>query len=344
MKKFTLEDVKQYLKENDINNECELLSDSYIDSKSPLKFKCNKCQEIFFRAYSSVKRNSHYYCSRCSRGRNLSIEQVQDFLEKNDLKKDCTLLSTIYKNYYAPLLFKCNCCGEIFERKMSQVKELKRYFCYKCLKKMQGGYNKLSIEKVLEFIQQNDVNHDCQLLSQEYYDQETPLLFKCNCCGKEYERTYQTMRSKKAFKCFDCAHHLDPNRDVKLYQSLTSFFRNKIKSWKNNFLNTHEHKCDITGNSNIELDLHHIVNFSTLLAQASKDTGIPLIYYPHEFSNYGYDVDILVKRLLELQEEASAVLIEKKLHQKFHKIYGYKNNSLEQYLEFKNIILKERED
>jgi len=43
MKKFTLEDVKQYLKENDINNECELLSDSYIDSKSPLKFKCNKC-------------------------------------------------------------------------------------------------------------------------------------------------------------------------------------------------------------------------------------------------------------------------------------------------------------
>ena len=147
MKKFTIQDVKDYLLEHDKEHECELLSESYIDSKTKLDFKCNKCGRNFQRSFSNLKRNQHFYCSPCSQGTNLDIRDIQEFIEQNDINKDCELLSTQYQNYHTPLKLKCNRCGKEFERTPAQLKQ-KVFPCYDCCKKSQNKDKKLTIEDI----------------------------------------------------------------------------------------------------------------------------------------------------------------------------------------------------
>lgn len=333
MKKFTIQDVRDYLITHDKNHECELLSKDYVNAGTKLDFKCNRCGRTFQRKFSDVKRNQHFYCPPCSRGSNLDIKDIQDFINKYDVHNDCELLSTQYQNYYTPLKFRCNRCGKEFERTAAQLKK-KIFPCYDCCKKSQNKDKRLTIQDIQDFVDKYDIDKDCELISMVYINNSTPLLFKCNRCGKEFERTFATMQQKKAFKCFKCAHHIDPDYNASNYQSLLSYFRGKTYLWKKDFLLNHN-QCDISGESTGEMDIHHLINFQTILNQASLNTEIPLIYKPDEFINYGYDINVLVKEFLKLHSQASAVLLKKEIHQSFHKQYGYKNNTPEQYYEFK---------
>lgn len=334
MRKITFEEVQQYILENDINKDCTLLStkEEYKNSRTKMLFICNCCGKTYKRNFTDVKRNSSFKCAVCAQGRRLTIEEVKDFIAKNDTQHECELLSTNYTNSRTLLDFKCNCCGETFQRSYEQVRT-KHFACYSCLKKRQGGKNILSIQKVKDFIDEYDTEHSCTLLSTTYVNQSVPLLFRCNCCGKEFERTYQTMRSKHAFKCFRCAHDLPLEPTSEKYYALISYFRSKTHLWKKNFLQSHS-ECDITGEKT-NLEIHHLINFSTILKQASLNTGIPLDYKPADFKNFGYSLDTLTNEFLKLHNEVPAVLLSKKYHQLFHKTYGYKNNTPEQYYEFK---------
>ncbi|WP_238948847.1 hypothetical protein [Clostridium sp. YIM B02569] len=61
-KKLTIEDVRQYVKEN---SECELLSYEYINARSKLRFKC-KCGKEFERTFDNFKRKKTTLCQSCS--------------------------------------------------------------------------------------------------------------------------------------------------------------------------------------------------------------------------------------------------------------------------------------
>lgn len=45
----------------------------------------------------------------------------------------------------------------------------------------------LTFQEIQNFIKENDVNNDCTLLSTEYKNGTTPLLFRCNRCGETFE-------------------------------------------------------------------------------------------------------------------------------------------------------------
>lgn len=337
LKKLTLQDVQDYLAMNDTNNECVLLSTEYVSAKDPLKFHCNICQRDFTRAFSALKRpGARFCCSVCARGRSLTIQDVREFLKENDINHECELLSEYYQNYHTPLEFKCNICGEKFTRTMSQVQQ-KIFKCTKCCKKTQNHHN-LTLKDIKQFIADNDIENSCELLSIDYANNSTPLLFKCNVCGENFLRTFATMKAKKAFKCFRCAHNL-PNIDtVSRYNTLKSYFRGKTYLWKKNFLSNHT-QCDITGEEK-ELDVHHLINFATILNQAAENVEIPLTFYPDEFEKNGYNLERLTQEFLRLHDKAPAVLLSAPIHQLFHKEYGYKNNTPEQYYEFKEKYLK----
>lgn len=337
MKKLTFEDLKNYLLINDPNETCTLLStkEEYIDSKTPLKFRCNQCGKEFERSFGNLRRNEKFTCARCSQNRYLTIEQVKQYLDEHDKNHDCILLSTTYQNYNSYLHFKCNGCGQEFDRKFSQVKQCTTSFkCFDCLKKMQGGYNKGTIEDVQNFINTYDIEHNCELLSTVYVDQYTPLLFKCNCCGKEFERTFGTMKAKKAFKCFRCAHHLPEEYQTDAYFLMINHFRSKLYTWKKKQL-SEQPVCDITGVTK-DLEVHHLINFLDILQQASKNTGIPLNIKPQDLEKNGYSLQILDEEFIKLHNQmAQGVVLTKNIHTLFHKLYGYKNNTPEQYAEFK---------
>ena len=113
-----------------------------------------------------------------------TIDDVKNFLEEHDVNHDCTLLSTIYEKDSIPLSFRCNICGKEFTRRFSNLKRIKRYCCESCSSSI--GHRALSLDTVKSFLAENDTNHDCTLLSTEYKSSNTPLLFRCNVCGKEF--------------------------------------------------------------------------------------------------------------------------------------------------------------
>lgn len=333
MKKFTIEDVQAYLNEHDTNHGCTLLSNEYINSKEKLKFKCNVCGKTFERTFADVRRNEKYSCRVCSQGRTLGIENVQKYLQEHDVAHECELISTQYVNNRTPLRFKCLLCGNEFERTMTQVRENQRYCCFSCMKKSQGGRNKLTLDVIKERISKLDLEQDCELLSTEYVNACTPLTFKCNCCGNTFLRKWETMQQKRAFKCFACAHGYDADGTSDIYRQNINYFRHKVRPWRDQYLAQHP-MCDITGRTD-DLEVHHLINFQTILNMASEETGIPLIYSPKDYVSHGYDIETLAKKVIELHESVPAVVLTRDVHQQFHKTFGYKNNTPEQYQTFK---------
>lgn len=133
----------------------------------------------------------------------LTIIDVKNFLDKYDTNKDCELISTIYTNVNTPLEFKCNSCGEHFYRDFGHLKQRKKFKCQKCVKHTAGAPN--NILDVEIFIKENDKDNLCTLLSTEYINYNTPLRFRCNKCGKIFERDFSHLkRGAGRFQCPTC--------------------------------------------------------------------------------------------------------------------------------------------
>ena len=132
----------------------------------------------------------------------LTIQEVQKYIDEN-ANGQCILLSTEYINSHTPLTLKCNICGNEFQRDYDHLKR-KRFLCIDCAKKNRSDpSNKLSIEDVKKFINENDINHECTLISTEYINNRTPLTLKCNICGNEFQRDFSHIQRNR-FRCETC--------------------------------------------------------------------------------------------------------------------------------------------
>lgn len=138
--------------------------------------------------------------------RKYTIESVREFLLENDTRHECELLSTEYTNSKSKMLFHCNDCGKNFERSFEALKEIKTYYCCpKCARKYSGGARyRDTIENVIKYLEENDTEHECTLLSDEYKNSTTPLLFKCNICGDTFERNFSKVKTVSYFCCPKC--------------------------------------------------------------------------------------------------------------------------------------------
>lgn len=67
------------------------------------------------------------------------------------------------------------------------------------------GKNKYTLQSVIDFLQKNDNNHECTLLSSKYISTKSQLKFTCNICGEEFTRTFETLRNSKYYCCGKCA-------------------------------------------------------------------------------------------------------------------------------------------
>lgn len=63
---------------------------------------------------------------------------------------------------------------------------------------------KLTLADVQQYLVENDKNHECTLLSTEYKTSKDPLLFRCNICGKEFERDFGHLKRGR-FCCRSCS-------------------------------------------------------------------------------------------------------------------------------------------
>jgi hypothetical protein len=120
---------------------------------------------------------------------------------------------------------------------------------------------------------------------------------------------------------------------TELYQHL----RNKIEPWTVDTFIKYNRKCLIT-NKTAEV-IHHLINFSDIVKESLKELDLPIYknvsdYSEQEINNI--DKLVLYKHYLY----NCGIPLRKDIHNVFHTTYGYKNNSIEQFIEFVDKIYK----
>lgn len=121
---------------------------------------------------------------------------------------------------------------------------------------------------------------------------------------------------------------------------ITNYLRGFTKEWDKQVRDFYNKKCVVTGqkctydNSTV----HHLKSFHGIVQEAFEINNIEI---KDKIKDYTEDeLELLSKYVLLYHNDTNnGVLITKEVHQMFHKTYGYKNNTPEQFEEFKERYL-----
>lgn len=332
-KKLTLKDVQNFIDENDVNNECILLSTEYVNTATPLTFYCNNCGKIFKKDFNHMKTRKIFCCQECSRKRangrtRLNIDYVRNFIEENDTEHQCTLLSTEYINSVSPLEFKCNICGNLFKRDWAHIKRL-RFRCPTCGRHTGATHKKYTREDVI-----NEISKKGYKMTGEYINAATPFEVECK-RGHQTTLvfTYFLRGQSGCMECYKMDHRGSNHPGWKGGPSETvEYFRKNLREWKRDVLIKDEFQCILTHEHSNALVVHHLKSFNTIMQEASDNTGIPILRKMSDYKNEEYL--ILLDEIKRLHKVENGVTLAKDIHDLFHKLYGKGNNTPEQFEEF----------
>jgi very-short-patch-repair endonuclease len=148
-KKYTIEEVKKFAKEK--GGEC--LSTEYINNKTNLTWKCNKCKHIWETNFKAVKIQNNW-CPNCAGRPKRSISDAKKLAKERGGK----CLSTEYINNKTNLLWKCGKCNYIWKARFDRVKN--GTWCPKC--KISRGERAIS-----SFLNKRKIDHIVQYYTKD---------------------------------------------------------------------------------------------------------------------------------------------------------------------------------
>jgi len=113
---------------------------------------------------------------------------------------------------------------------------------------------------------------------------------------------------------------------------LRKFLRDKIKNWKKKSLEHFNYKCVICDNSN-SLRVHHLYPYYKLIKDTLNNLNLPIYNKIDEYTDE--ELNLIEDKFLELHYNYGfGVPITNELHNEFHKIYGRKDFTPENFQEF----------
>lgn len=403
MKKITLEDAIKKISE--INKDLEVISEEYINSRTPLKLRCTICGNIIEKPLKDIYKN--FTCSKCrnkdGKFQRLSIEEIQ---EKAKIKSPgITILSDKYIHAKNPLKCQCEKCGHIWDVKMRILRDgTKCPNCNKDKPKKQrkdrvnsGKLTKEIVKQRLSHISDDiivnyndfekssskmrckckvcgtewrssvytlEANHGCPkcakiksaescrytmdyvkarlaeltdntiIVSDTYINSSTDLLCQCNTCGNLWTTNWSILRQRQ--QCPECAKENVRGKNSPAWDGgvteLNAFLRGAIYDWKRDSMVYSGYRCVITGEKFDEV--HHIYGFNTIVKDVLHRCELPIYEKIGMYSEE--ELESLRKACVDIHyENGLGACLTEKVHEKFHSIYGYGDNTLEQFEEFK---------
>lgn len=336
--KLSLEEIKEFTLKNSPNIEIleEFQKEIKVKQKKYIKryFRC-RCKidaHIWNIELSNLKQGKG--CPKCS-GKGLTLEEIREFvLSKNpdleilrDFKKETGVTKKLIKRYV-----ECRCLidGHIWTTDLSNIKQGKG--CPKCGIISTINKQKFTLEQIIEMLK--IINPNIEILSKEYFNNNTPLKCKCLIDGNVWYPIWSTLQQGNG--CPKCAIKKgEKNNQWKGgITPLSSYLRNTILEWKYDSYDKYNFKCDIRGVNN-KCSIHHLHNFSDIVLEVIDTLHIPI----HEtIGEYTEDeIKQMEERCLQLHYKYGlGICLCEEEHMLFHSIYGRKNNTKEQYEEFKN--------
>ena len=119
---------------------------------------------------------------------------------------------------------------------------------------------------------------------------------------------------------------------------ISIYLRNLNEQWCNNCKQQVKYTCELTGKVGYKLNTHHLKAFNTIVLEAHELHNVEI----HEIVG-----DYTEEELYKLEEyvaswhkdNSNAVVLCDEVHTLFHSLYGYGNNTKEQFEEFKKRYL-----
>lgn len=326
MAKHTFEYVKNYINEKS-NGECELLSTEYVNSNTPLALKC-KCGNVFYKSFYDL-RNGFFLCKDClNKYRSEKYRANIDDIIKYINDSGCEYISGEYKNTKSVLTIKCR-CGNLFEKDFNHFKRGQTR-CTKCgAESSRQSKFKYDLESVKDILSKRGYT----LLENEYINCQTPL--KCRCSRGHTTNIVFNQFLAGCSGCKICAYINQSGENSNLYKGgeseVLDDLRKSLKEWKLKILKKYNYECLLT-NSKKDLVVHHLKSFRTIFLESCEELNLPVHkkIKDYELGKYKQLKDLIhSKHTLE-----EGVVLQRKVHQKFHAIYGVFDNTEEQFKEF----------
>lgn len=125
----------------------------------------------------------------------LTFNEVISFIKENS---DCIPLFDSFDKTKDKIKIQCG-CGKEFITTFNKFKTRNKRQCNNCGRKNIGNKTKYNIDYIIDYVNKNS---DCKLLSTEYNNAHTDMLFKCG-CSKEFYKTFNEFQQGR-IQCSEC--------------------------------------------------------------------------------------------------------------------------------------------
>lgn len=329
-KRKTLDEIKKCLFEK-YGNQIEVASTEYINGRTPMQFKC-ACGNIFTRKYSKVI-GGQITCIECTRNhmRNLFKHSDDEVLQ---IIKDagCEYIAGDYENGKSILTYRCK-CGNIFSRSFRKF-ALGQNRCKECsMKSIADAHRKYSIDDAKQILSE----YGYTLLEDEF--RGAHLKHKCLCeNGHECMIVLNGLSSHRS-GCKQCSYIKHRGENSHLFydgrSKISDVIRHSLKEWKNKIRDQYNNTCPLTGDIGKDCDVHHLLSlrtiFDTVCAEMNIDLDINSSINQYPSIDMVYEIR---DKVINLHDDNTGVLMSKKLHYKYHSIYGHRDHTPEQFDSF----------
>lgn len=295
---YTMDNISLYMKLNNID--LRILDGEWINKNSHFTWIDNdgyKYDDTFNEAIKGLRKVSRY--------NKFSIENIALYIKLNN--RTDTLLSTEYrtngtKNRNDKLTFRCK-NNHIF--KMTWADYFSGRGCIHCIKRYINEY------EFLQYIKEK--YGDEYAVLDKFVNSTSKIKVRHNVCGTIFETKPNLLANGHGCPRNECCkkrgedhYKWNPNlTDEERLANMTRTSINEYNRWRFSVYKRDNYRCSICGCSNTPnhpLNAHHLNGWSVFIDQR-------------------YDID-------------NGVTLCEQHHKHFHSIYGYGNNTKEQFIEF----------
>lgn len=327
---FKIEELPLVILENTSGKISILECDGY--SKRG-KFLCNVCGNIWEVKESKRIIAGRSSCPKCLKNsEKLTYEYVKEKIES----EGHTLLSNEYINAKTDLEIKFSCghthflCWHFFQQGRR---------CVTCGIKTRSDKKRTKEEDIIKFLADNGFEF-IDFPNGYKKQRESFVRYKCSL---GHITTRAVMNIYKYTTCKKCEFidlaELHSGSNNSFWNGGTTLIalaiRNRISGWKLESAKSCNYKCVVTGGTFD--DIHHLQSFSTMLTNALDSLG-----YDRKIDRKSYseeEFEEICKKFLEIQNAYPlGVCLRRDVHEKFHEIFGMRNNTPEQWEEFLKMI------